>query len=209
MVPDTFTAFFAATAGVAGALIGLLFVAISVAPALSDPEQRFIVDVRAGVAFSALTDALVVSLVALIPGVDLGVPALVVATAGFASCVALGIVLARAPGVVNRRSQIRLLGAQSLVFVYQFVTALQLVSDTHDQSAVRTLAILTVVLFLVGIARAWQLIGARDTKLVRTVRAAIHERTAPSESAEPKHPTTEPKPPGLPRPTDPGPRQPS
>ncbi len=188
MVPETFTAFFAASAGVAGALIGLLFVAISVAPALSDPQQRLIVDVRAGVAFSALTDALVVSLVALIPNVSLGVPALIAATGGFASCVALGIVLVRADGVDHRGRQLRLLGAQSVVFVYQFVTALQLSNDPHDQSAVRTLAVLTVVFFLVGIARAWQLIGARDTGLVRTVRAAIHEHSVPPVSAEPEPP---------------------
>ena len=40
MVPDDFTTFFATTAAVAGALIGLLFVAISVAPDLEDPVHR-------------------------------------------------------------------------------------------------------------------------------------------------------------------------
>jgi len=194
MVPDTFTAFFAASAGVAGALIGLLFVAISVAPALADVERRLELDVRAGVAFSALTDALVVSLIALIPGVSLGVPALVAACAGFASCLGLGMVLMRGTGVVNRGRQLRLLGAQSLVFVYQFLVALQLRGDPHDQSAVRTLAILTVVFFLVGIARAWQLIGARDTGLLRTVGQAIRERSAPTESPGPMPPVEPPAP---------------
>jgi len=60
--------FFASSAGVAGALIGLLFVAISVAPAEPTAAQQVEFDIRAGVAFSALTDALTVSLFALIPG---------------------------------------------------------------------------------------------------------------------------------------------
>jgi hypothetical protein len=192
MVPDTFTAFFAASAGVAGALIGLLFVAISVAPALADAEKRQDLDVRAGVAFSALTDALVVALIALIPGVSLGVPAIVVACSGFASCLALGIVLWRGNGVVNRGRQLRLLGAQSLVFGYQFVVGLQLRGDPHDQSAVKTLAILTVVFFVVGIARAWQLIGARDTGLLRTVGEALRERSAPTKGSAPDPPAEPP-----------------
>ena len=184
MVPSTFSDFFAASAGVAGALIGLLFVAISVAPSASDPEQRLELDVRAGVAFSALTDTLVVALFALIPGVDLGVPALVTATVGFASCIALGIVLWRAGTAANRGRNLRLLGIQGLVFAYQFSVALQLVGNAHDQTAVKTLAVLTVVFFLVGIARAWQMIGARDTGLFRVVRQAIHERPAPSTAPE-------------------------
>ena len=175
MVPDTYTDFFVASAGVAGALVGLLFVALSVAPQPKTAEQRLDVDARAGVAFSALTDALVVSLFAVVPGVNLGVPALVAWVAGVASCIGLGVVLwqARGPG---RRRKLRLLGLQGLVFIYQIVASVQLWQNQHDQMAIRTLAILTVVLFLVGIARAWQLIGARDTSLLRTVREAIHER---------------------------------
>jgi hypothetical protein len=178
MVPSTFSAFFAASAGVAGALIGLLFVAISVAPEASGSEQRLELDVRAGVAFSALTDALVVALFALIPGVSLDTPAMATAAGGFASCVALGIILVRAKGIASRAQQIRLLAAQSVVFIYQFIVATQLIGHPGQVSAVRTLAILTVVFFLVGIARAWELIGARDTGLVHAVRKAIREHSA-------------------------------
>jgi hypothetical protein len=178
MVPSPFSSFFAASAGVAGALIGLLFVAISVAPQWSESGQRVELDVRAGVAFSALIDALVVSLFALIPGVDLGMPALVVAVSGLASCVALGIVLLRSTAVGNRGHHLRLLVAQGIVFVLQGVAALQLIRNPHDQSAVRYLAIVTVIFFIVGIIRAWQLIGAKDSGLLRVVRDALRERSA-------------------------------
>jgi hypothetical protein len=39
---------------------------------------------------------------------------------------------------------------------------------------IRSLAILTVVFFLIGMARAWQLIGGRDTGVLHAVRSAIH-----------------------------------
>jgi hypothetical protein len=37
----------------------------------------------------------------------------------------------------------------------------------------------------VGIARAWELIGARDTGLFHAVRDAIHERSASPEGPRP------------------------
>jgi hypothetical protein len=185
LVPSSFSAFFAASAGVAGALIGLLFVAISVAPGVSGRQQRVELDIRAGVAFSALTDALVVALFALIPGLSLATPTMSVAATGFASCVALGIVLMRAEGITRRRPQVRLLAIQSLAFIYQFAVGLQLSGQPGQQSNIRTLAILTVVFFLVGIARAWELIGARDTGLFHAVRDAIHERSASAQGPPP------------------------
>lgn len=181
MVPDSFTAFFAASAGVTGALIGLLFVAISVGAEATESERRLEFDVRAGRAFSALTDALVVSLFALVPGTNLGSTALVIALVGVASCIALGLMLLRAHGVAHRTRQLVLLGVQALVFVYQAVIGAQLASDPHDTDALHTLTTLTVVFLLIGMARSWQLIGGRDTGLVSAVAAGIRQRKAPAD----------------------------
>jgi len=191
VVPDSFTAFFAASAGVAGALVGLLFVAISVAPSPAPGESRVELDVRAGVAFSALTDALAVSLFALIPGIDLGLVAVVVAGAGLGSCAALGVMLARSGPIRGLHRPLRRLAAQAVAFVLQLVAGVQLLADTHQASAVRSLAVLTVVFFLVGIARAWQLIGARETGLFHVVGSALRERNSPSASGGRPHGTTE------------------
>src|SRR6202020_3543119 len=75
--------FFAASAGIAGALIGLLFVAISVAPErVLGPEASEVHGVRAVATLTAFTNALTGSLFALIPTFNVGGPATAVAIVG-------------------------------------------------------------------------------------------------------------------------------
>ena len=73
MLPAAYTPFFTAAVGSAGALIGLLFIAISIAPERTvgksaTPEREAL----AGNAFTALSNVFFISLVALIPAVTLG-----------------------------------------------------------------------------------------------------------------------------------------
>jgi len=96
VVPVSFHDFFGGCASVAGALIGLLFVALSVSPEkLTGDDVRAEHQVRAGAAFSALVNTLVIALVALLPGASLGEAGIVVAAAGLATTSAMIIVLYR------------------------------------------------------------------------------------------------------------------
>ena len=167
MATADFGPFFAATAAVAGALVGLLFVALSVAPSARTPRNGSSTDVRAGIAFSCLVNPLAVSLFALIPGLGVGLTVgRVIGIVSFASCVALVLVLLRetASGPLRRRQLLRLT-VQALVFAYSAVVGSPAgPSRPHDLALERTVCVLIVVLFLIGIARAWQLIGAREPR---------------------------------------------
>lgn len=159
--------FFAAAAGVAGTLIGLLFVAVSVA------RERFTEKggteahrALGGAAFIAFINTLTVSLMALIPGNTAGWAAFVVSLLGLvfvgASCVAL--ILDRRVG----RRELTGLGYLALltaVFVVELSCGVRLISDPGDQGALDTLSIIVVVCFLVGIARAWDLVGGPSVGL--------------------------------------------
>jgi hypothetical protein len=157
---ESYHDFFVASAGVAGALIGLLFVAMSVATEPDDPGAAYRHRVRASGALTAFTNALTVSLFALIPDLDVGWPELTVAIIG------LGFVVrsaherrvTRTEHPPSVRDLTFLLGL-AVIFVWQATAGLRLIDDTNNAGALQTVGILLVVCFLVGVARAWEMIG--------------------------------------------------
>jgi hypothetical protein len=175
---DGFREFFVAAGGAAGALIGLLFVAISVAPERLVGEHAGQAHrVRASTALTAFTNSLTVSLFALIPGVGAGGTAAAVATVGLlfvaGSLVSLLRVRRAHPGEL--RDAGFLVGVM-VVFVLQLWFGLRLLADDADVGALRGVCVLVVVCFLIGISRAWELIGGPSIGLRREVVAALHDR---------------------------------
>jgi hypothetical protein len=82
VVPVSYHDFFGGCATVSGALIGLLFVAISVSPGkLTGDRASTDHQVKAGAAFSALVNTLILALVALMPGTGLGLASIILGAA--------------------------------------------------------------------------------------------------------------------------------
>ncbi|MGI8667188.1 MAG: hypothetical protein ACR2N4_14370 [Jatrophihabitans sp.] len=191
MIPADFEAFFAAMAGAAAALVGLLFVAISVTPhRLVQAETRVESQTLAGSALVAFSNALVTSTIALIPGVNIGWAALPLGVGGVA------FTAAQARALITDRARegagfgwIFLVLAMLVVFGWEVVAGIRLLLHQHSVGAVTTLAALLVASLTLGIGRAWRLVGMRDTGLAHSVtallRGASEDGRPPGRGAEP------------------------
>jgi hypothetical protein len=191
MVPESIRDFFAASAGVAGALIGLLFVAISVsADRLAREEARAqVLRIRAVAALTAFTNALAVSLFSLIPGEKIGVTSAVVAVIGllFVTAALLSLVRMGQLRGATIRDALFLTGLVVL-FVIQLAEGIGVIANPGNYGDVDTIAILVVCCFFIGIARAWELIGGPSIGITREVTALVrsHDRDVQPGDEQPR-----------------------
>ena len=178
MTPPELHDFFVASASVAGALIGLLFVAISVAHerlTAEDAEQSH--RVRAAAALTSFMNALSISLFALIPGVKLGWTAFVVGLLGLLFVAASLISLLRArrfqPGAP--RDALFLIGLV-VTTALEVLFGRDLIAHPHNADAAETIAVLVIVSFVIGVARSWELIGGPSIGIGSELTSLVQER---------------------------------
>jgi hypothetical protein len=170
--------FFSASASVAGALIGLLFVAISVAPErVLGPEASEVHSVRAAATLTAFTNALAVALFGLVPGFDSGDAAMVVAIVGLLFIT--GALLRVFPGWRAKRIQLidlTFLVGLVIVFVVQLIAGIGLARHADNRGDLQILCVLVIVCFLIGIERAWELVGGPSVSLGHQLVARMRDR---------------------------------
>ena len=189
MVPESIHDFFVASASVAGALTGLLFVAISVASErlAREGSGAQLYRIRAAAALTAFTDALAVSLFALIPGHKIGLAAFFTAASGvvFVAAALLSLIRQRQVRWDTLRDGLFLLGLV-VTFVVQLTQAVSVIAQPGNTGAVNTIAAMVIVCFLIGIARAWELIGGPSVGITAEVTAIVrgHHRGAGDSAAE-------------------------
>jgi hypothetical protein len=179
MVPENIHDFFVASGSGACALIGLLFVAISVAAdRLARAEAGAqVMRIRAAAALTAFINSLAVSLFALIPGHKIGPAAMAVAVAGlaFVAAALLSLVRSRPVRLGTVYDALFLVGL-AVLFVVQLIEAADVIAHPADAGTVDTLAVLVIACFLVGIGRAWELIGGPSIDITREVTALVRSR---------------------------------
>ena len=179
MVPEGLHDFFLGSAGVAGALIGLLFVAISVSgERLAKAEAAALtLRIRAYAALTGFINALVVSLFALIPEHKIGPTSVSVAILGlsFVAAALLSVIRQR-QGISDTLREALFLIALAVTFVFQLIEGIDVISQSGDSGAVDTIAILVVVCFLIGIGSAWELVGGPSIGIAHEVTALVQSR---------------------------------
>ena len=167
----SYSEFFSASVTVAGALVGLLFVALSLSPERLRDAASVEHQAIAATAFTALVDALFVSLIALQPGGGLDYGAVIFGALGLSSTIGLALRLWRNRhlGHLSNRWPF-FLGIIMAVYTAQLVSGI--VPATAAGAADRA-ATFVYVLFGVGIARAWQLLGLKGGGLLDELGATF------------------------------------
>ena len=156
-----YTNFFLGSVTVAGALTGLLFVALSVAQGQDTGRGSAERQAVAATAFTALVDSLWISLVALLPGNGIPRASLLLGLLGLTSTAALIVRLwrSRSGEKLSRRWPVLLLLIVAM-YLAQTVTSFT-ASDPRGNGATFVL-----IFFAVGIARSWELLGLRGGGLL-------------------------------------------
>jgi hypothetical protein len=181
VVPGLYRELFTAIAATAGSLTGLLFVALSVTShADRAADQAAIHQVRAAAALLSFTNAMVVSLFSLVPGTNPGYPAVALGVIGllFTAAGVRSILSSRATRPQKAR-QLGLIVLLLLIFGTELVCGLAMLANPDLTGALQMISYALITSVIVGVARAWELVGDRDTGIMASI-AVLTGRTPTS-----------------------------
>ncbi|HEY2281896.1 MAG TPA: hypothetical protein VGI00_26335 [Streptosporangiaceae bacterium] len=169
---------FVAIASAAAALIGLLFVAITVTPRPADGRPRSVIhQVRSAAALLAFTNALGVSLFGLVPNNNAGWPAAAFGVVGVLFTLASVRSILDDPKARSQfLHQIALILALLAVFVTEIAYGVKLIVNWHNHVALDTIDNVLIGSLLLGIARAWEFVGDRDTGIWSSIAVLVTGR---------------------------------
>lgn len=180
VLPETFGEFFAATAATAGALTGLLFVALSVSTHRDTAFGPAVIhEVRASAALLAFSNALFISLFTLVPGTSVGYPAIVFGVIGILfTAAAIRSILTSESTLRQEARQFGLVGLLLMIFGVEFVTGIAALNLRGRAGPVEIIGYAVVASLVMGVARAWELVGRRDTGIFASLAVlAGHEQS--------------------------------
>jgi hypothetical protein len=170
VVPGSYITFFAAVTGAAAALIGLLFVSVSLRADTvfgdNAPERG---KSLAAAAFTGLVNVFFLALAALVPRSNLGYPSAALAVSSLISTVAF---------YSNRshtRSQVVYLLLSLSAFTFELVEGVYLIVQPRGNSGVESLAYLMIGSMAISLGRAWALLQGKHI---------VEAKKAPATSTE-------------------------
>jgi hypothetical protein len=178
MVVGGYRDLFEAIAGSAATLTGLLFVALSVTPRRGDAlGPRVILQVRTSAALLTFNNALAVSLFSLVPNTNAGSPSIVLGVIGITfSAAAVRSIRASGPPARQQLFQFELMGLLVLIFGTELVAGIIAIGNEHSGEPVQFIGYALITSLIVGISRAWELVGDRDTGLGASIAVLLGHR---------------------------------
>ncbi len=198
MLVGGFRDLFTAIASSAASLAGLLFVAVTVAERADASSLRRVArEVSAAAALLSFVNALTVSLFSLVPGTDVGYPAVVVGLIGllFSAAALRSLLSLRGsprPGATRSVPHLVLTSFLFVVFGVEVVQGFMLLANPRDSDALQGISYILVASVLIGIARSWELVGGRDTGVVASFMVLVG-RQPPGRDDAPEAPPAEPE----------------
>ena len=175
MVPESFHDFFLGVTGASGALVGLLFVAISIAPErLVGPSAPLSQHLRASTALTAMLSPLVVSLIALIPDTNVGWASLAVGAGGVLFVAAtLRRLMTAGRDERSRWGSVGVLLGFLVVMLLQLEAGIRLIAAPHNTGPMSSVAGAIVASLAIGVNRSWDLVGASDSGLTASIKVLL------------------------------------
>ena len=174
MVTAEFQTFFLASVGASAALIGLLFVSVSIAPErVFGDESDAVRQAQALSAFTALANVFFISLMSLIPEVTFG---LVVAIVSIPAALQTLALLRHFQTWRDQRSLRRgliLFAASAVIYGYEFALGIGMWRDPTDKGALIALAFVLIGAYGAGLGRAWELLGAPRSGVVPSLWSVV------------------------------------
>ena len=167
MVSSDFLPFFTTMSGVGATLFGLIFVVISIRPEVMSPETTTARrQVQAASSYTALINPLIISLLALLPHATIVTVTLVMSTVGLVNTLFMGqFLLHDLRAIVKQYSSVLLILSGLALFGFEMVYGIQLDRTPGDTGVMANLATILVLMYIYGIARAWDLVGVRQFHL--------------------------------------------
>ena len=164
MIPVKYIAFLQGSTGASAALLGLLFVAIQLAPArtvgATAPVGR---RSTAESTFTALVNVFFISLVGLTPGTHIGIVTVIMALIGLVGTLRLGGDYRHTR--LTRQGPLRaatLLLASLVVYALELLYAVQLLRTPSAVGSLDNLIDVLIAVYGLGLAHAWSLVGGQS-----------------------------------------------
>ncbi|MBV9100360.1 MAG: hypothetical protein JOZ46_12505 [Candidatus Dormibacteraeota bacterium] len=183
MLPPSYVSFFSVSTQVSAALIGLLFVSVSIeAESVFGERATLRRQLTALSAFTALVNTFFLSLTSIIPSSSPGPAAVALGVLAVNGTAADALTALRLRKQERRTVTLLLIVISMALYAYETALGVKLILHPHDIGTVDDLLTVVIAAYAIGLSRAWQLLGGRrGHSLLRQIRAALRGRTAPGD----------------------------